>query len=320
MTWEILHIRCLSTIHEEYHPHNPTFDLTYDFDGPFNKPPTSVVDLTSYRSEFTTGEITEFLAFANWAFGPHGLQKLELLVFGQVNTTHWVQALERYIFLTRNTDVAKRMRYPYRQVEALALGHDYEAQETHKLFTFGSIWQNTRLLADHYVEEVVATVDVPDLFGGEILPLDILQDRSHWHKLNLPSFMQRNSKPIREPQIIGCAKALRSLHRRTGAIGFCYGGWAVFRLGAKGNNLVDCISTAHPSLLEKSEIETVAVPVQILAPKLDPMFTEELKLFSNQHILKQGVPYDYQYFPGIEHGFASRGDPKSHLNEREWRE
>jgi hypothetical protein len=59
--------------------------------------------------------------------------------------------------------------------------------------------------------------------------------------------MQRNSKPIREPQIIGCAKALRSLHRRTGAIGFCYEEWAVFRLGAKGNNLVDCISTAHPS-------------------------------------------------------------------------
>ncbi|KAF4152094.1 hypothetical protein CNMCM6936_002277 [Aspergillus lentulus] len=117
MTWEILHIRCLPTIHEEYHPHNPTFDLTYDFDGPFNKPPTSVVDLTSYRSEFTTGEITEFLAFANWAFGPNGLPKLELLVFGQVNTTHWVQALERYIFLTRNTDVATRMKYPYRQVE-----------------------------------------------------------------------------------------------------------------------------------------------------------------------------------------------------------
>ncbi|GIJ86873.1 hypothetical protein Asppvi_005771 [Aspergillus pseudoviridinutans] len=176
---------------------------------------------------------------------------------------------------------------------------------------FGWTFKNTRLLADHYAEEVGATVYVPDLFGGEVLPPDILRDKSQWHKIDLPSFMQRNSKPIREPQILGCANALRSLHTRTGAIGFCYGGWAVFRLGAKGNKLVDCISTAHPSRLEKSEIENVAVPVQILAPEFDPMFTGELKLFSNQEIPKLGVPYDYQYFPGLEHGFASRGDPKN---------
>jgi hypothetical protein len=41
----------------------------------------------------------------------------------------------------------------------------------------------------------------------------------------------------------------------------------VFQLGAKGNNLVDCISTSHSTSLEKSEIENVGVPVQILAPE-----------------------------------------------------
>jgi hypothetical protein len=105
-------------VHEEYHPHNPTFDLAHDFDVPFNPPPTSIVNLTPYRSEFTTAEMTEFLAFANWAFGPSGLPNLELLVFGRVNTVHWVQALERSLFLTRNMDVATRVKYPYRQVGA----------------------------------------------------------------------------------------------------------------------------------------------------------------------------------------------------------
>jgi hypothetical protein len=38
------------------------------------------------------------------------------------------------------------------------------------------------------------------------------------------------------------------------------------------------------------------------------MFTDELKAFSNQTIPKQGVAYDYQYFPGLEHAFTSRGD------------
>ena len=84
----------------------------------------------------------------------------------------------------------------------------------------------------------------------------------------------------------------------------------MFRLGGN-TNLVDCISTAHPSLLEKCEIEAVRVPVQIMAPEFDPMFTDELKVFSNQTIPKQGLAYDYQYFPGVEHAFASRGDPNN---------
>lgn len=134
-------------------------------------------------------------------------------------------------------------------------------------------------------------------------------DTSQWHKLDLPSFMQRNSKSIREPQIMACARTLRSQHKKTGVIGFCYGGWGAFRLGGKGNNLVDCISVAHPTLLETSEIDAVAVPVQILAPDIDPQFTEELKSYSNQRIPSLKLAYNYQFFPGLEHGFATRGNP-----------
>ncbi|KAJ5779262.1 Alpha/Beta hydrolase protein [Penicillium paradoxum] len=174
---------------------------------------------------------------------------------------------------------------------------------------YGWKFRNTRLLADHYAEEINATVYVPDFFGGEELPLDILEDQSQWHKLDLPEFMGRNSKKIREPEIVKCAQSLRSRYRRTGAVGFCFGGWAVFRLGAKDRDLVDCISVAHPTLLEKSEIDTVGVPVQILAPEIDPMFTPELKAYSNLVLPKLGVAYDYQFFPGLEHAFAIRGDP-----------
>lgn len=176
---------------------------------------------------------------------------------------------------------------------------------------YGWTFQNSRILADHYAEEVNATVYVPDFFGGEVLPLDILQDQSQWHKLDLPAFLARNTKAIREPQIVECASTLRQQYKRTGAIGFCFGGWGVFRLGAQGRNLVDCISTAHPTSLEKDEIGRVGVPVQIMAPEFDPMFTAELKEFSNRTIPTLGVPYDYQYFPGVEHAFAVRGDPKN---------
>ncbi|KAH7121645.1 putative endo-1,3-1,4-beta-D-glucanase [Dactylonectria macrodidyma] len=155
---------------------------------------------------------------------------------------------------------------------------------------------NTRLLADQYAEEVGATVYIPDIFKGEVIPADILNDQSRWAEMDVPGFLERNSKAIRGSEVIECAGDLRSQHKRIGSIGFCYGGWGVFLFGTKANPLVDCITTAHPSQLEEIEIENVGVPVQIMAPEKDPWFTDELKAFSNR------------YFPGLEHGFAVRGE------------
>jgi dienelactone hydrolase len=42
------------------------------------------------------------------------------------------------------------------------------------------------------------------------------------------SFLGRNSKANRQAAVFECAKALRSQYKRVGAIGFCFGGWAVF--------------------------------------------------------------------------------------------
>lgn len=120
-------------------------------------------------------------------------------------------------------------------------------------------------------------------------------------------FIGRNSKDIRGPEIFACAKELRQQYKKVGAIGYCYGGWACFQLGAN-KDLVDCISMAHPSLCTEDEIKNVSVPVQIMAPETDPQFTPELKEFSNKTIPTLGVEYDYQYFPGLVHGFAVKGD------------
>lgn len=138
----------------------------------------------------------------------------------------------------------------------------------------------------------------------------MLEDEEKRKNFDIMGFLKKNSKDIRQPEIFAAAKELRSQYKKVGAIGFCYGGWAVFRLGAKGTNLVDAISMAHPSLVEKDEISNVGVPVQIMAPETDQMFTPELKEFSNKTIPELGVDYDYQYFPGVVHGFAVKGDEK----------
>ncbi|KAH9216972.1 dienelactone hydrolase [Leptodontidium sp. 2 PMI_412] len=176
---------------------------------------------------------------------------------------------------------------------------------------------NIRLLADHYARETNATIYVPDFFGGESLPPGPILS-NNFHELDIPAFVAKNTREIREPEIFDCARALREKYKKIGAVGFCFGGWAVFRLGAKEHQplLVDCISAGHPTWLTEKDIDEVAVPVQILAPEIDPVFTAELKLRSFQTISELGLPFDYQHFPGVEHACFTRGDSK-HTGERE---
>lgn len=66
---------------------------------------------------------------------------------------------------------------------------------------------------------------------------------------------------------------------------------------------------AHPSLLEKAEIDATKVPIQIIAPENDFAFTEELKKYALAKLPELNIPWEYVYFPGVSHGFAARGDP-----------
>lgn len=143
--------------------------------------------------------------------------------------------------------------------------------------------------------------------------------------MDIAGIDDRHAKSIRYPEILRCARELRSRYRRVGTIGYCFGGWAVFRLGhetisrageegADGEDrtnpkpLVDCISAVHPSWLTTEEIANVRVPTQVQSPVHDVNFTAELKDFAHKTLPELELPYDYQLFPGVGHGFAIRGD------------
>ena len=70
-------------------------------------------------------------------------------------------------------------------------------------------------------------------FDGEIVTPENLSTPG---ALDLEAFLGRHSKEIRFPEMAECARALKHDHgfKKLGAIGFCYGGWAVFQLGAQG--------------------------------------------------------------------------------------
>ncbi|PYI30304.1 alpha/beta-hydrolase [Aspergillus indologenus CBS 114.80] len=173
-----------------------------------------------------------------------------------------------------------------------------------------------RLLADRYADRAPATVFLPDFFGGESLPAGpILAGR--WADLDLPGFLGRNARSVREPEIVAFVRYLRVGlgFERVGVVGFCWGGWAALRLGGNGGDgegqrqyLVDCVSIGHPSLVTEEDIAGVQVPVQVLAPQRDPVYTAQLKAFTVQNLQERGVPFEYRFFPGVEHGCFTRGD------------
>ncbi|KAL8726878.1 MAG: hypothetical protein Q9166_006430 [cf. Caloplaca sp. 2 TL-2023] len=175
---------------------------------------------------------------------------------------------------------------------------------------FGWTFNNNRLLADHFAKEVDATVYLPDFFDGEIVEEGMIFDGNKVKDFDFPAWAARHNKETRGPGIHDFAAKLKAEmgFKKVGAVGYCWGGWAAFQLGAKGKNMVDAISVAHPTFLTKEEIDAVAVPVQILAPETDPQLTPELKEYANRVIPTLGVEYDYQYFPGLMHGFAARAD------------
>ncbi|TGJ83955.1 hypothetical protein E0Z10_g4809 [Xylaria hypoxylon] len=184
---------------------------------------------------------------------------------------------------------------------------------------FGWKYPNVRLLADHYAREANVTVYVPDFFGGWVVDWELVEEE-RFDKIDLVSMAKQNSREVRGPEMVACAKALKGEHgfKRLGSIGFCYGGWGICYLASKerGEKLVDAVSMGHPSWLVKEDIANLTVPIQILAPEIDHSFPPELKAYTFETLLKLNLPFDYVHYPGIVHGGLVRGSEKVD-NERE---
>lgn len=150
----------------------------------------------------------------------------------------------------------------------------------------------------------------------------MLADLRRWNEFDIVAWGARHSKEKAWPALLASAKSLRADFSRVGAIGFCYGGWASFALASAELNpagetpLLNCISVGHPSWLTKGEIDNVAVPVQIIAPELDPVFTPDLKEYAWSVVGKKNLPLDYRGFPGVEHSFCTRGNPEDEREKR----
>jgi dienelactone hydrolase len=173
----------------------------------------------------------------------------------------------------------------------------------------GWTFNNTRLLADHFAREVGARVYVPDFFGGEVLEPREEVLKGNYSNVDMAGFISRNTREIREPEILAVAGLLRGRHDKLGAVGYCYGGWAVFRLaGKESGNLVDCIVCVHPGLLTEQDVDEVDAPVLMLCPEVDRHYPDEMKEYTFKTLQSRGHDFAYRHYRGVKHGDLVRGD------------
>lgn len=179
----------------------------------------------------------------------------------------------------------------------------------HLTDAFGSDFINNQLICDDYAKGANVRVYMPDLFGAEPVPNNIMEDPAKRAEFNWGAWVGRHLPDVVLKEIVvPLVKEVREKQgvKKIAAIGFCYGGVVALRLSATG--LVDAVATAHPSIVKVPEdIENVKVTSLWLFSEIDPQFKPEVIETTKKIIEAKSLYSEFHVFLGMEHGFAARG-------------
>ncbi|KAJ5902065.1 hypothetical protein N7495_002593 [Penicillium taxi] len=160
---------------------------------------------------------------------------------------------------------------------------------------------NAQLIADQFAEAGYLVV-MPDLFKGDSIPIN----RPEGFKL--VDWLQNHYPEQTEPIINTVLAEMREKLgcKRIGGVGYCFGGKYVARY-LKGGKL-DAGFTAHPTMMEPTELDGVEGPFSIAAAVRDFVFTTEKRRLAEDILDKKDIPYQINLFSDVEHGFSVRCD------------
>jgi len=194
-------------------------------------------------------------------------------------------------------------------------------------------YQGGRLfhMADDFAAQGYLVV-CPDLFDLNGVPMPTLREAEHlvwppWRIVTGTSqFMERLSRPweITQEKIFQVAKYLRAESGlpdiKLGAIGCCWGGWAITRASSIPNGPFVCAAGWHPSpdaqRLQRAGPSTVEILKAVKIPLLlapawqDPSYMRPdgwWTLYLNG-AGRPSIGSESHYFPEMNHGWTTRGD------------
>ncbi|KAF2257774.1 alpha/beta-hydrolase [Lojkania enalia] len=162
---------------------------------------------------------------------------------------------------------------------------------------------NSQLIADQFAANGYFTV-MPDLFNGNVVPLNPPDGFNimDWIQNEMPKV------PAVDKVIEDVLKELRGPlgAKRVGGVGYCFGGKYVCRFLKTGK--LDAGFIAHPSFVDKGEVEAIQGPLSIAAAETDQIFPAEKRHETEAILQKMSIPYQINLFSDVEHGFAVRSD------------
>ncbi|KAH8749248.1 esterase/lipase [Diaporthe sp. PMI_573] len=168
---------------------------------------------------------------------------------------------------------------------------------------------NAQLLADQFAANGYFVM-MPDLFHGDPVPLnhpeefDIMAWINGACNKNKIAHLPGSIDPVVEKSL----SVMRSKYgcKRIGAVGYCFGAKYVVRF--LDDKKLNAGFTAHPSFVEKAELEAIKAPLTIAAAENDFMFPPDKRKESEEVLGKLDVPAQINLYLGAEHGFAVRCD------------
>ncbi|KAF9485529.1 dienelactone hydrolase endo-1,3,1,4-beta-D-glucanase [Pholiota conissans] len=173
---------------------------------------------------------------------------------------------------------------------------------------FGPQLINAQLLADDFAANGFKTY-IPDYLNGDPIPPDALNPGSNYDIMKwFPTHTQEFTRPTLDKVI----NALKAEGITTfGATGYCFGGRYVFDLAFE--NIIKVGVVSHPSLLKVPDdlekyIATSKTPLLINSCTTDTQFPLEASAKADELFANFAPGYKREYFEGLTHGFAVRGN------------
>jgi len=173
---------------------------------------------------------------------------------------------------------------------------------------FGLELPNNPLLVDDFARNGFQ-VYAPDLFEGDPVPGSFLNKDGT--QFDLQTWFPSHSAQHTGKRVRAVLEALKEQGiTRFAAVGYCYGARLVWDLSY--DKLIHVSACAHPSLLNPEDLDKYAKecdqPLLINSCETDGQFPKEKQERADKVFADFKPGYSRPYFPGVEHGFAVRGD------------